>query len=261
MMDDRHGDQRQDHGPPVLQEHQHDEADQRHGLQQRLDHVHDRFADERRRVVGDVVVDAVGKARLQLFHLAADARRPPRGRWCRAAGRRRGRRTACRRRCRTGCSSGRPARRGPRRAGGRRRAPAGRGRGPSSRCRSAAARVAGGDRLAADEAALPPRRGRPSCRRRRSWRRPWSCRRRRSCRRRSVGAAARLAARRGSAGLDAVECWRRSRRSEVVASCSASATRLSGAARGRAAVTGCWSRDYRLIIGAAGRRDRCRPLA
>ena len=44
--------------PPVLQEHQHDDADQDDGLEQGLDHVVDRLADERRGVVGDLVVDA-----------------------------------------------------------------------------------------------------------------------------------------------------------------------------------------------------------
>ena len=69
--DQRHGhiDHRQDHGPPVLQEHQHHDPDQHHGFQQGLEHVGDRLADERRGVVGDAVFHSVGKAGLQLFHL------------------------------------------------------------------------------------------------------------------------------------------------------------------------------------------------
>ena len=44
-------------------------ADQDHGLEQRVDHVVDRFADERRGVVGDLVVHALGEVGLQLLHL------------------------------------------------------------------------------------------------------------------------------------------------------------------------------------------------
>ena len=54
----RHGDQRDERRPPVLQEDQHDDADQHDRLQQRPHHVVDRLADEGRGVVGDVVVDA-----------------------------------------------------------------------------------------------------------------------------------------------------------------------------------------------------------
>ena len=145
-----------------------------------LHHVGDRLADERRGVVGDLVVDAVGEARLQLLHLALARGRRRRGRWCRGAGRRRGRPTAGRRRCRTGCSSGRPFRRGPRRGGGRCRPTAAAVRPAPS---AAAARRAA-DRRAADRPAgivrhRPPVAGadrRASAAGRR--------RRRRSCRRR-----------------------------------------------------------------------------
>ena len=49
-------------------------ADQHDGLEQRLHHVGDRLADERRGVVGDGVVDAVGKARLELAPSSACTR-------------------------------------------------------------------------------------------------------------------------------------------------------------------------------------------
>ena len=67
-----HGDQRDEGRPPVLQEDQHDHGHQAHRLQQRLHDVDDRLADERRGVVGDLVVDAVREARLQLLHLGPD---------------------------------------------------------------------------------------------------------------------------------------------------------------------------------------------
>ena len=60
---DRDVDHRQDHRPPVLEEDQHDDADQDDGVAQGLEDLADRLADERRGVVGDVVVHAVGKAR------------------------------------------------------------------------------------------------------------------------------------------------------------------------------------------------------
>ena len=63
-------------------------ADQHDGLEQRPDHVGDRLADERRGVVADLVVDAGGKARLQLLDLGFAPRRRRRARWCRGAGRR-----------------------------------------------------------------------------------------------------------------------------------------------------------------------------
>ena len=58
--DQRDGDvdHRQDHGLPVLQEDEHDEADQDHRVAQRLEDLPDRLADVRRRVVGDVVIHA-----------------------------------------------------------------------------------------------------------------------------------------------------------------------------------------------------------
>ena len=43
--------------------------DQDHRVAQRLEDLVDRFADERRRVVDDLVVEPVGKAGLQLLHL------------------------------------------------------------------------------------------------------------------------------------------------------------------------------------------------
>ena len=56
-----HGDQRQDHRPPVLQEEQHDDGHQDDRVAQRLEDFVDRFVDERRRVVDDGVVDARGE--------------------------------------------------------------------------------------------------------------------------------------------------------------------------------------------------------
>ncbi len=69
----RHVDHRQDHRPPVLQEYQNDDRDQNHRVAQRAEDLVDRLADERRRVVDDLVIQSVGKARLQLFHLGVDA--------------------------------------------------------------------------------------------------------------------------------------------------------------------------------------------
>ena len=78
--------------PPVLQEQQHHDGDQDDRVAQRLEHLADRLADERRGVVADLVVDALGEVAAQLLHLGLDAvgRRP--GRWRRAAGRWPGRR-------------------------------------------------------------------------------------------------------------------------------------------------------------------------
>ena len=44
---DRHGDQRNEGRPPVLQEQQHHQGDQNDGVAQRLDHLADRLADDR----------------------------------------------------------------------------------------------------------------------------------------------------------------------------------------------------------------------
>ena len=70
---DRHVDHRQDHGPPVLQEHEHDDGHQDHRVAQGVEDLVDRLADEGRGVVDDLVIQAVGKARLQLLHLGVDA--------------------------------------------------------------------------------------------------------------------------------------------------------------------------------------------
>ena len=69
----RHVDHRQDHGPPVLQEHQHDDGHQDDRVAQRVEDLVDRLADERRGVVDDLVIQPVGEARLQLLHLGVDA--------------------------------------------------------------------------------------------------------------------------------------------------------------------------------------------
>ena len=70
---DRHVDHRQDHGLPVLQEDQHDDADQDDRIAQGLEDLVDRLADERRRVVDDLVIEPVGEAALELPHLGVDA--------------------------------------------------------------------------------------------------------------------------------------------------------------------------------------------
>ena len=69
---DGDGDQRDEGGPPVLQERQDDNGDQHHRLQQGLHHVGDRLADERRGVVGDCVVNPLREVRLELLHLGPD---------------------------------------------------------------------------------------------------------------------------------------------------------------------------------------------
>ena len=51
-----HGDHRDDRGPPVLQEHQHDDEDQDERLDQRVVDARDRLVDEHGRVVDDLVV-------------------------------------------------------------------------------------------------------------------------------------------------------------------------------------------------------------
>ncbi len=70
---DGHVDHRQDHRPPVLQEKEHDQADNGHGGQQRAADVRDRIVNVQRRVVSDVVIDVVGELGLQLLHLGAHA--------------------------------------------------------------------------------------------------------------------------------------------------------------------------------------------
>ena len=61
--DDGHGHGRQGNQdrPPILQEHQDHDADQQGRLEQRLENVPHRLAHEWRRVVGDLVVDALGE--------------------------------------------------------------------------------------------------------------------------------------------------------------------------------------------------------
>ena len=106
---DRHGDQRDDRRPPVLQEHQHDDGDQDDRVAQRLEHLVDRLVDERRGVVDDGVVDARrGSGPSAPPSCPAPARRS-RARWSRAAGRSTAPPTACRRACRSGRSPGAPS--------------------------------------------------------------------------------------------------------------------------------------------------------
>ena len=67
-----HGHQGDDGRAPILQEQQHDEGHQQHGVAQRLEDLADRFVDERRGVVDDGVVQSLGKAFFQLLHFGAD---------------------------------------------------------------------------------------------------------------------------------------------------------------------------------------------
>ena len=96
---DRHGDQRDQRRPPVLQEHQHDDGDQDDRVDERLEDLVDRLADERRRVVGDLVVDVLRETSSSAPPSWRGRGRRCRGRWRRAAGRRRGWRRAGRRAC------------------------------------------------------------------------------------------------------------------------------------------------------------------
>ncbi len=101
-----HGHQRDDGRPPVLQEQQHHQGHQEHGVAEGLEDLADRLADERRGVVDDGVVHAGGKPLLQLLHLLPAPAWPWPGRWSRAIGRRRGPPRAGRPWCRSGRSSG-----------------------------------------------------------------------------------------------------------------------------------------------------------
>jgi hypothetical protein len=75
----RHRDGRDQRGAPVLQEDEHHQEHQHHGLAQRDQHLADRHFHEARRVVGNRVGEAVGKARRQrlhrLLHLARHVQR------------------------------------------------------------------------------------------------------------------------------------------------------------------------------------------
>ena len=68
--DQRHRDRddRNDRGPPALQEHQHHDDDERHRLVDGLDQLMDGLRDEFGRVVADIVVEPFREARLELDH-------------------------------------------------------------------------------------------------------------------------------------------------------------------------------------------------
>ncbi len=68
----RHRNQGNDGAAPVLQEQEHDDGHQDDGVAQRLEHLVDRFGDERRGVIDDVVIQAGREAPLQLDHLGLD---------------------------------------------------------------------------------------------------------------------------------------------------------------------------------------------
>jgi hypothetical protein len=69
----RHVDHGQEQGFPVLQEQQDDEGHQDDGVAQRMEHLIHGFADERRGVVDDGVMEPNGEAGFQLPHLGLDA--------------------------------------------------------------------------------------------------------------------------------------------------------------------------------------------
>ena len=115
----RHRNQGNQRRPPVLQEQEHHERDQDHGVAQGLEHLAHRLGDERGRVVDDRVVQPVGEPLLELLHLVLDELRGCRARWSPGADRPRGPPTAGRPACKPGRSPGRPARPWPRRAAAR----------------------------------------------------------------------------------------------------------------------------------------------
>ena len=67
----RHGNERYDGRPPCLQEKQHDENDQDHRLEQRVDDRTDRFFDELRRVINNAVFETVGEPLREIGHQRA----------------------------------------------------------------------------------------------------------------------------------------------------------------------------------------------
>ena len=69
----RHGHQRNERRPPVLEEDQHDDRHQDHRVAQGLEDLVDRLADEGRGVVDDLVVQPVREPLLELLHLGVDA--------------------------------------------------------------------------------------------------------------------------------------------------------------------------------------------
>lgn len=68
----RNGDDRNDRRPPALQEHQHDDHDQHHGLVNRLDQLMHRLRDEFGRIVADIVFETFREFGLQLRHGLGD---------------------------------------------------------------------------------------------------------------------------------------------------------------------------------------------
>ena len=65
----RHGNERDDGGAPVLQEDEHHNRHQSDGVAQGLEHLDNRFLDERRGVVNDFIIQPLGEALFQLVHL------------------------------------------------------------------------------------------------------------------------------------------------------------------------------------------------
>ena len=148
--------------------------------QQRLEHLADRFVDERRGVVDDGVIEPVGKALLELLHLGRARSWRSSGRWSRATGRSTGPPTACRRACRSGRRPGRPVRCWRRRAMRTMRPSSSVLRIMSANCSASISRPSvvmvywktwpGGHRRLADLARPPPGRSAAGRRRPRRWR-------------------------------------------------------------------------------------------
>jgi len=69
----RNGCERNNRGPPRLEEKEDDDGDQDERFKKRVVHGVDGFVDERCRVVHDLEIDARGKGPLQLGHLVLDA--------------------------------------------------------------------------------------------------------------------------------------------------------------------------------------------
>ena len=90
---------------------QHHQGHQDDRVAERVEDLVDRFADEGRGVVNDLVVDAVGKAALELLHLGVDAVGRVQGVGAGKLVDRQAPRWACRRACRTARTAANRARR------------------------------------------------------------------------------------------------------------------------------------------------------
>ena len=114
----RHGRERDQRRAPGLQEQQHHEHDEEQRLEQRMHDRVDRLAHEHRRVVDDVVVEALGEIRPRAPPSSRAHCRRSRSRCCRAADRSESRRPPRRRAASAARRCSRRARRARRRANG-----------------------------------------------------------------------------------------------------------------------------------------------